>query len=317
MKQALKIIKYSEEIEMKKNKQGGTAIYLLQSLEAEQISNISHKKCEMVAIKIPNIQTINIVIYRPPGTKLSDFIIILNKIEEIFNELKAPEPTILLSGDFNFPFVKWKRLENGACTWEYITNTNATTNEKEQFEKLINLCNNQCMIQVIEEHTRGKNTLDLMFTNESNIVTAVDVNKTWTSDHSRVEVSTNYIINDQIKSNKEIVDPNSALRNLNFRAEEKIDWERITESIRKIQWEKILEKEDTLEINKEFISKISNICIENIPKKGKEMKERKIPKEIKRLINRIKMLKRDKQKVKRIEHFRVAFHTFYCLFFAL
>ena len=131
------------------------------------------------------------------------------------------------------------------------------------------------MIQVIEEHTRGKNTLDLMFTNESNIVTAVDVNKTWTSDHSRVEVSTNYIINDQIKSNKEIVDPNSALRNLNFRAEEKIDWERITESIRKIQWEKILEKEDTLEINKEFISKISNICIENIPKKGKEMKERK------------------------------------------
>ena len=103
------------------------------------------------------------------------------------------------------------------------------------------------------------------------------------------------------KSNKEIVDPNSALRNLNFRAEEKIYWERITESIRKIQWEKTLEKEDTIEINKEFISKISNICIENIPKKGKEMKERKIPKEIKRLINRIKMLKRDKQKAKSIE----------------
>ena len=138
------------------------------------------------------------------------------------------------------------------------------------------------MIQVIEEHTRGKNTLDLMFTNESNIVTAVDVNETWTSDHSRVEVSTNYIINDQINSNKEIVDPNSALRNLNFHAEEKIDWERITESIRKIKWEKTLEKEDTIEINKEFISKISNICIENIPKKGKEMKERKIPKEIKK-----------------------------------
>ena len=60
-----------------KNRQGGTAIYLLQTLEAEQISNISHNKCEMVAVKIPNLQTINIVVYRPPDTKSSDFNIIL------------------------------------------------------------------------------------------------------------------------------------------------------------------------------------------------------------------------------------------------
>ena len=58
------------------------------------------------------------------------FDIILNNIEEIFKELKTPEPTILLSGDFNFPFVKWKRLFNGGCTWEYKTNTNATMDEK-------------------------------------------------------------------------------------------------------------------------------------------------------------------------------------------
>ena len=204
-----------------KIKQGGTAIYLLQTLEAEQISNISHNKCEMIAIKIPNIQTINIVVYRPPDTKSIDFNIILDNIQGILKELKTPEPTVILSGDFNFPFVKWKRLQNSGCTWEYIPNTNATTDEKLQFEKLIKICNNQCMIQVIEEPTRGKNTLDLMFTNELNLVTAVDVNKTGTSDHSRVEVSTNYIINEQLKSNREMEDPNSELRKLNFRAEEK------------------------------------------------------------------------------------------------
>ena len=112
------------------------------------------------------------------------------------------------------------------------------------------------MLQVIEEPTRKENTLDLMFTNEPNVVTEVEVNKKWISDHSRLEVSTNYIINDQLKSNKEIDDPNFKLRNLNFRAEEKIDWESIKESIRKIQWKKTLENEDTVEINKEFISKI-------------------------------------------------------------
>ena len=65
-----------------KNRQGGTAIYLLQTLEAEQISNISHNKCEMVAVKIPNLQTINIVVYRPPDTKSSDFNIILDNTEK-------------------------------------------------------------------------------------------------------------------------------------------------------------------------------------------------------------------------------------------
>ena len=139
------------------------------------------------------------------------------------------------------------------------------------------------MLQVIEEPTRGENTLDLIFTNEPSMVTEVDVNKSWMSDHSRVEVCTNYIINDQLKSIEEIDNPNSPLRSLNFRAEKKIDWDNINDSIRKIQWKKTLEKEDTIEINKEFISKISNICIENILKKGKEMKERKIPKEIKNL----------------------------------
>ena len=284
-----------------KIKQGGTAIYLLQTLEAEQISNISHNKCEMIAIKIPNIQTINIVVYRPPDTKSIDFDIILDNIQGILKELKTPEPTVILSGDFNFPFVKWKRLQNSGCTWEYIPNTNATTDEKLQFEKLIRICNNQCMIQVIEEPTRGKNTLDLMFTNELNLVTAVDVNQTWISDHSRVEISTNYLINEQLKNNEEMDDPNSALRKLNFRAEDKIDWESIKESIQKIQWKKILEKGDTIETTNEFISKISNICIENIPKKNKEVKDRKMPREIKKLINRIKMLKRDKKKAKSIE----------------
>ena len=41
--------------------------------------------------------------------------------------------------------------------------------------------------------------------------------------------------------------------------------------------------------------------MENIPKKKKEWKNRKIPKEIKKLVNRIKMLKRDKRKAKSTE----------------
>ena len=156
-----KTIKEDAEIEgykifrgdRKEKKNGGAAIYLYDRIEAEQICELSHKKCEMVAIQIPEIQTINIVVYRPPKTKLQEFEIILNKIQEIFSNLDKPDPTIILSGDFNFPFVKWKRMTNNSCSWEYISNTNATIDEKQQFEKLMEICNNQCMLQIIEEPT--------------------------------------------------------------------------------------------------------------------------------------------------------------------
>ena len=66
----------------KEKKHGGTAIYLNEKLEANLLSEISHEKCEMIEIKIPDIQTVNIVIYRPPKTKLQEFEHILNKIEK-------------------------------------------------------------------------------------------------------------------------------------------------------------------------------------------------------------------------------------------
>ena len=50
--------------------------------------------------------------------------------------MKTPEPTIILSGDFNFPFVKWKRLQNGGCTWEYKTKSNATGDKKKNNLKI-------------------------------------------------------------------------------------------------------------------------------------------------------------------------------------
>ena len=284
----------------KEIKQGGTAIYLYDKLEAEKIGEISHNKCEMVAIKIPEIQTINIVIYRPPGTKFNEFDVILKKLQEIYKDLEKPEPTIIISGDFNFPFIKWNRLENNSCTWEYVAKSNATIDEKKQFEKLMDICHKQCMVQVIEESTRGKNTLDLMFTNEPNIISEIDVNKTWMSDHRQIEISTNYILNEQLKNRKEMEDPNTDLRSLNFRAKEKIDWKGINENIGRIQWKKVLDG-NTIEITEEFLNKISKISMENIPKKKKEGKDRKIPKEIKKLVNRIKMLKRDKHKAKSTE----------------
>ena len=68
----------------KKRKGGGVAIYLHEKVEAEIICEIRHKGCEMVAINIPELQTINIVVYRPPEIKKIVFDKILNEIEKNF-----------------------------------------------------------------------------------------------------------------------------------------------------------------------------------------------------------------------------------------
>ena len=51
---------------------GWTAIYLYDRIEVENIWNKRHN-CEMVAIEIKEIQTINIVVYKPPNTKMEEF----------------------------------------------------------------------------------------------------------------------------------------------------------------------------------------------------------------------------------------------------
>ena len=279
----------------KGKKCGGTAIYLLDSLDAELICEMSHEKCEMVAINIPDIQTVNIVIYRPPKTKLNQFKIILNKIKEILDKLEKPDPTILLSGDFNFPFVKWKRTSDNSCSWKYIPYANATSDEKDQFEMLMDICNYQCMLQIIEEPTRNQNVLDLVFTNETSLATMIEVNKSKLSDHNSIEISTNYTLEEQTNANEVQENQNNILRSLNFHAKS-IDWKEINKSIKEVSWEENFENKDTLDSNKEFEDKVTEICIKNIPKKLHQRNTRRIPKERKKLLNRLKMLKRDKHR---------------------
>merc|ERR1711894_174391 len=57
----------------KRKKGGGVAIYLHDKVEAEIICEIRHGGCEMVAINIPELQTINIEVYRPSDTQKFEF----------------------------------------------------------------------------------------------------------------------------------------------------------------------------------------------------------------------------------------------------
>lgn len=73
-------MKHSEQIV--KIKQGWVAIYVHEKLEGKEIK-ISQNYCELIAVSIPAINTINIVSYRPQKTKLNDFNETFAEVEEI------------------------------------------------------------------------------------------------------------------------------------------------------------------------------------------------------------------------------------------
>ena len=70
---------------------GGTAIYVKGKFEAQKIAEMSTNEIEMVAVFIKKL---NIVIYRPPGAKGRHFSEILEKVKEILEKVKSPEPSV-------------------------------------------------------------------------------------------------------------------------------------------------------------------------------------------------------------------------------
>merc|ERR1711970_628011 len=79
-------------------------------------------------------------------------------------------------------------------------------------------------------------------------------------------------------------------------AERKIDWKQMIKLIKEMPWRNICKSEKAIEVIEYLLEKLNEICIENLPKRNKEGKKKKIPKEIKNLLNRKKMLRRDKHK---------------------
>ena len=52
---------------------GGVASYINDKIEVELIKKISINNCELLAVKLEEVNTINIVIYRPPTTNEETF----------------------------------------------------------------------------------------------------------------------------------------------------------------------------------------------------------------------------------------------------
>ena len=81
---------------------GGTAIYLHEDFESNLMMSDSFESCEITAIFIEKLNTINIVIYRPPDARSSAFNAIIDKTETLLVKMDKLEPNVIIRSDFNF-----------------------------------------------------------------------------------------------------------------------------------------------------------------------------------------------------------------------
>ena len=93
---------------------------------------------------------------------------------------------------------------------------------KAQYEKLQQITSEYFLTQVIEEPTRGNNILDLLYTNNLDVLLNVKIDQTNMSDHNIIYCSTTYMM----KEADPVPVEEKQFLNLNF-YDRKINWSRL------------------------------------------------------------------------------------------
>lgn len=132
----------------------------------KKIITITYIKCELTAVNIPAINTLNIMTFRPPKNKLAEFDRLLVNMTEILREADKPEPKIIWCGVFNFHFLEWEETkEQSMGGYNSKSIDKGSVDEREQLHRGHNLYKSYNLIQENHKRTRGNNTIHLLFNN--------------------------------------------------------------------------------------------------------------------------------------------------------
>ncbi len=214
----------------KEKKKGGVITYVDSHFAARTkvLHSESNLYTESQVLYIKDIDWVYINIYRPPACPTNKFIDQLTKIREVISSLPPPMPTIMLTDDLYFPLIDWKleSVYGGAADM------------RTQAEAILHFAEEFCLNQVINTPTRGNNILDIIMTNNDDILHNITVNQTNFSDHNIIALTTNLLTNMQTKipcASQQT--PNFS--RLNFLSES-VCWESLKRDLGEVNWEIIM-----------------------------------------------------------------------------
>eukprot|EP00116_Pleurobrachia_bachei_P000518 sb/3460780/ len=223
-------------------KQGGVAVYTRSDLSVSDNEVYSSSYCEASLVYMESANLIVVGIYRPPPS-FSDrnrccppehFEKCCNTVVKFCR--KFPTATIVITGDFNLPFVNWNdnTINSGG---------NVLASERAAAEKLLSLMEDLMLEQVVTEPTRaGKNILDLVMVNNCDIIHDITVSSTILSDHDMVTCALipgelpgiNGMLSKRAQNNAFV--PKTIFDQININ---KADWDKIRDDLKLENWEAV------------------------------------------------------------------------------
>merc|ERR1711874_548932 len=160
-------------------------------------------------------------------------------------------------------------------------------NVREQYELLETLCGG--MLQVIDKPTRENNILELLYTNEIEMISEIETHKAKLSDHNKIIIQTEYEIKE--KRNEEKKKEEEGLRPLNIRSKN-VKWKDLLQELENTNWTEECREYDSIESTDIFYKIVTKICEKNAPRKRKTNNNNMEKEEIKTIKNKIKFLKK-------------------------
>ena len=280
---------------------GGTCIITSPEVTITPGPRFSNGNCEVAIAKLPTINTLVISLYRPSGKNfcLLKFTEALSHIRQYLSE-KAEEleqTHITLMGDFNFPkkIVNWRESDLGLVA----DFTEGEDIQKKAFDLLIQLTDEYQMEQLVSQPTRGRNILDLVFSNQSHLfgdcyTTALKP----LSDHK--------LVNFNMTNPTTIRDQNAPLQchhnipviaTFNFGNADK---ESLQKRLKEANWKEILKvtpAHDVTTLAKRFVDGVAQAArLAKVPKFAQRSDEEKLSS------NHLRLLEERRQIISKIEH---------------
>ena len=236
---------------------GGTAIYLHESIPVDNIEYYSDSVCDAVMLYNKTLNLVIIGAYRPPKGHENlhvhtSFCNLLTKIKDFTSRLKNPD--IFILGDFNLPSITWET--------EAI---NSEKPDKKCAELMLRFMDQLLLSQHVHEKTRKDiSTLDLILTNNPDLVHNIEVEKVSTkiSDHNKINLILNYDFKTKYNKEEAIYTPTHPLDQLNFN---KSDWSAIRQELSQIDWTHF-ENKNVNEMCSELEDIVTEICGKHTPK---------------------------------------------------
>ena len=228
---------------------------------------------EMLVVKVHQLDTVVCIVYRPPDTRLEEFAGVLTCLDSTLSALPTPSPTMIFMGDMNLPksCITWRRSEEGLMVPLVAGHRDKETaggkQDRLQAQQLVDLTTKHCLLQEVEHATHAVEILDLIFTNNCELLNCVVVeNCDSFTDHRLVIAHTSYLHKqEEIEIEQQyLCDTGKRYGALDFN---QVPWEEVRKELGEIDWGQMeeLAKSCPTSALAEFNDKLLDVLLKLIP----------------------------------------------------